>query len=204
MLRHRDLQEVSVGTRGQVFEKLIVGVAQCEHYLARYQGLVEVESASLTPCDILKLDADSIRKGLVELNPYDVIVSVVEVDVNHEVAPLREHYVRETVQLHIEGRGVGRDRELVVEVLRERLDHFLAAEALQVELHACAGDRDAELCHSCPRELGPQIGEAIIKEEGVLLIILCVVALCKGAAVFGRELVGIIKVVSQVNVHLNH
>jgi hypothetical protein len=75
---------------------------------------------------------------------------------------------------------------------------------LEVELHACAGDRDAELCHSCPRELGPQIGEAIIEQEGVLLIILSIVALCKCAAIFRRELVGIIKVVSQVNVHLNH
>jgi hypothetical protein len=204
LLRHRDFQEVIVGTRRQVFEKLIVGVAQCEHYLARYQGLVEVESTSLAPRDILKLDADSIRKGLVELNPYDVIVSVVEVDVNHEVAPLREHYVRETVQFHIVGRGVGWDRKLVVEVLRERLDHFLAAEALQVELHACAGDSDAEFCHSCPRELGSQIGEAIIEQEGVLLIILCIVALGECAAIFRRELVGIIKVVSQVNVHLNH
>ena len=97
MLRHSDFQEVSVGTRGQVFEKLIVSVAQCEHYLARYQGLVEVETPSLTSRDILKLNADSIRKGLVELNPNDVIVSVIEVDVNHEVAPLREHYVREAV-----------------------------------------------------------------------------------------------------------
>jgi len=183
LLGYSDLQEVSVGAWRQVFEKLIVSVTQREHYLARYQGLVEVKIAPLTPRDILKLHADGTGKSLIQLDPDNVIVSVVEVYVYHEVAPLREHYVRESVQLHVKGRGVGWDRELVVEVLREGLNHFLATEALQVEFHARAGDRDAELCHTCPRELGPQIGEAVIEQEGVLLIILRVVALGEGAAV---------------------